>query len=128
MLPCLDRVLLSGQSERVPAHRMQDIEPAHPFVTRDDVGRGVTFRMSDVQTGAARIREHIEHVKLRFLWIETLLFGIERVKDLALIPDFLPLRLDLVERIRFAALAAHRIINQESRKTGKENGFGARNS
>jgi hypothetical protein len=38
----------------------------------------------------------------------------------------LPFRLDLVARIRFATLAAHSMMNQESRKTGKENGFAAR--
>jgi hypothetical protein len=50
------------------------------------------------------------------------------VKNLALLPDGLPLRLNPVEGIRFAALAAHRIMNQESRKRGKGNGFTAGNT
>jgi hypothetical protein len=45
------------------------------------------------------------------------------VKKLAFFPDFLPFRLDLVERIRFSTRVVHRITNQESRKTGKRNGF-----
>jgi hypothetical protein len=52
-----------------------------------------------------------------------LLAGIWRVKKLAFFPDFLPFRLDLVERIRFSTRVVHRITNQESRKTGKRNGF-----
>src|SRR5207237_3283502 len=123
MLAALDRVLFGRQTERVPAHGMQDIKPAHSLVTRDDVGRGVTFRMPDMQTGAARIRKHIKHVEFRFTRIEIFLARARRVKNLALVPDRLPLGLDLIERIWFAAGTAHRIINQESRKKEKENGF-----
>ena len=49
----LDRVLLGGQAERVPAHRVQHVEAAHALVAREDVGRGVAFRVADVQAGAA---------------------------------------------------------------------------
>ncbi len=80
MLARFDGVLLGGQTERVPAHRMEDIESLQPFVTRDDVGRGVTLGMSDMQAGAARIRKHIEHVILRLRRIEILFAGIRRVK------------------------------------------------
>src|SRR3984893_13255022 len=123
MLAALDRVLFRRQTKRVPSHRMQYVEPAHSFVTRDNVGGGVTFRVPDVQASAARIRKHIEHVEFPFARIEILLARIRSVKNPALVPNGLPLGLDLVERIWFAAFAAHRIINQESRKTGKENGF-----
>ena len=105
MLSGLDRILFGGQSERVPAHRMENVETAHSFVARDDIGRGVAFRMTDVQSGAARIRKHVEHVKFRFRGIEILLAGIRRVKRAALVPDRLPFRLDPIEWIRFAALA-----------------------
>jgi hypothetical protein len=30
----LDRVLLGGQPERVPAHRVQDVEPLHALVAQ----------------------------------------------------------------------------------------------
>src|SRR5438045_7166326 len=114
MLSASDRVLLGRQTERVPAHRMQDIAAAHSLVTRNDVGGGVTLRMAHVQAGAARIREHVEDVEFGFLGVETFLARVRRVENLAFIPDFLPLRLNLVERIRFAALAAHReILNHE---------------
>src|SRR5262249_41077641 len=117
MLASLDRVLLGRQSECVPAHGMQHIEAAQPFVTRDDIGGGVAFRMSDMQAGPTRIREHVEHIELWSLGIEVLVARIRHMKNLPLVPDFLPLRINLVEWIWFAAFAAHRIINQESRNT-----------
>src|SRR6202140_1020110 len=104
MLAALDRILLGRKTECVPAHRMENVEAAHPLVTRDDIGGGVTFRMSDMQTRAARIRKHVEDVKFRFAWIEICLARIGRVKCAAFIPDRLPFRFDLVVWGRFGAL------------------------
>src|SRR4029077_3701771 len=107
MLAAFDRVLFCRQAKGVPAHRMENIEPAHPFVTRDNVGGRIAFRMSDMQTGAAWIWKHVENKELGLLRIEIFVARIRRVKNLALVPDRLPLGLNLVERIWFAALAAH---------------------
>src|SRR5882762_3818122 len=107
MLPGFDRVLLCGQTKRVPAHRVQDGEAAQTFIARNDVGGGVAFRMTNVQPGPARVRKHVEHVEFWPGRIETLLTGIRRVKKLALVPDGLPFRLDLVEWIWFTAVATH---------------------
>ena len=107
MLTGFDRVLLRGQTECVPAHRVQDVEAAHAFVARNDVGGGVAFRMTNVQPGPARVRKHVEHVEFWLRRIETFLAGVGRVKKLALVPDGLPFRLDLVERIWFTAVATH---------------------
>ena len=116
MLPGLDRVLLGRETECIPAHRVKNIEAAQAFVARDDVRGGVTLGMSHVEPGAARIGEHIEHVKLRFRRIEIFFAGIRCVEGTGLIPPCLPLRLDLIERIWFAALVhAERI-----RNTGKQ--------
>jgi len=120
VLAAFDCVLLRRQSEGIPAHRMQNVEPAHALVARDDIGRRVTFRVPDVQPRSTRIRKHIEHVELWFLWIETWITRILRAKRLSIFPDALPFRLDLIEWIRFAALAAHLYINQELKKSGKE--------
>ena len=87
MLPGFDRVLFGGQTERIPAHRMQHVETAQPFVARDDVGGGVTFRMADMQSRAARIREHVEHIKFRFRRIEIFFAGIRSVKGAPFFPD-----------------------------------------
>src|SRR5947199_5110676 len=99
MLPRFDGVLLRRQTECIPAHWMQHIETAHPFVARDDVGGGVTFRMSHVQTRAARIRKHVEDVTFRFRPIETFLARIRRMKKLALIPKALPFGFKPIKRV-----------------------------
>src|SRR4051794_5016857 len=44
---------------------MQDIEPSHTLVTGDDIGRGITFRMADMQSLAGRIGEHVQHIEFR---------------------------------------------------------------
>src|SRR6478736_10027328 len=107
MLTGFDRVLLRGQTKRVPAHRVQDVEAAQAFIASNDVSCRVAFRMTNVQPGPARVRKHIEHVEFRLRRIETLLARVRRVKKLALVPDGLPFRLDLVERIWFTAVATH---------------------
>src|SRR5436190_21772106 len=105
MLAGLDCVLLSGKAECVPPHRMKDVESAQASVARNDVRRCVTFRMSDMQSGPTRIRKHVQDVELGLGWIEILFSGIRRMERTVLFPSGLPLRLDLVERIRFTAFA-----------------------
>src|SRR6266481_5583004 len=107
MLPSFDCVLLSGQAKGVPAHRVQDVQAAQAFIAGNDVGGRVAFGMTNVQPGPARVRKHIEHVEFWLRRVETLLTGVGRVKKLALVPDGLPFRLDLVERIWFTAVATH---------------------
>ena len=65
VLAGLHRVLLGGQTERVPAHRVEHVEAAHALVAREHVGRDVALRVTDVQPLAGRVREHVEHVVLR---------------------------------------------------------------
>ena len=91
----LDGVLLGGESESVPAHRVKDVEPAHPLVAADDVGGRVAFRVADVQARAAGIGEHVEHVELGLAGDEVA--GAERLLTL---PAGLPPGLDLLEVIR----------------------------
>src|SRR5262249_40963579 len=107
MLAALDRVLLRGQTECVPTHRMQHVEAAHPFVARYDVRGGVTFGMSNVQPRPARGRNDDETKKFYLRGIETFFARIGRVKKLPFLPDGLPFWFDLVERIRFATLTTH---------------------
>jgi hypothetical protein len=63
--------------------------------------------MAHMQPLPGGIRKHVEHIEFRLGCVEIFLARIRRVKNLALIPDRLPLGLNLVERIWFAALAAH---------------------
>src|SRR5215813_4048824 len=64
MLSGLDRMLFGRQAERVPAHRVQHVVAAHAPGARDDVGGGVPLGMTDVQTDARRVGEHVEDVAL----------------------------------------------------------------
>src|SRR5689334_10100787 len=64
MLPGLDRVLLGGEAERVPAHRVEHVVAAHAPGARQDVGGGVPLGMTDVQADAGRVGEHVEDVAL----------------------------------------------------------------
>ena len=57
-------VLLGGQAEGVPAHRVQHVLPAHALIAADDVRGGVPFGMADVQAIAAGVGEHVQHVDL----------------------------------------------------------------
>ena len=108
MLPRLNRVLLRRQPKRIPPHRMQHIEPAHPLKPPDDIRRRIALRMPHMQPRAARIREHIQHVVFRLRSIKARLPRIQDVKRLPLVPDALPARFKLVEWKWFAALSAHR--------------------
>src|SRR5690606_15244529 len=88
-------VLLGRQAERVPADRVQHVEAAHAFVAGDDVRGRVAFRVTDVQAVAARVREHVEDVKLRLRRIDV--FGCP--EGALLLPVALPFGLDVLERI-----------------------------
>src|SRR4029077_4687345 len=74
-----------------------------------NVSRGVAFGMPDVQPRAARIREHIEDVELWLGAIEVFPARVGGVKCPAFIPKALPLRLEPIEGIRFAARAHGRL-------------------
>ena len=60
-----DGVLLGGQAERIPAHRVEDVEAVGFLVTGEDVRSGVAFRVPDVQAGAGGVGEHVQDVVLR---------------------------------------------------------------
>jgi hypothetical protein len=93
-------VLLCGQAERVPAHRVQHVEAAHSLVASDDVRRRIAFGMADMEPIAGRVREHVEHVVFRLRRVD--LRG--RAKRGLTVPIGLPLRFDLLERIRSHAV------------------------
>src|SRR5262249_32318019 len=93
---------------------------AHPLVTRDDVRCGVAFRMPNMQPSATRVRKHIEHVEFRLCSIKTFFAGIGSVEKLPLIPDGLPLRLNLIERIWFTAVASHQQFLQSGKQEPKK--------
>ena len=81
-------ILFGGQPERIPSHRMQDITAAHPFEPAENIGCGISLRMPDVQSGSARIREHIQYIKFLFAG------NLRCLERLMLVPVFLPFFLD----------------------------------
>ena len=60
----LDRGVLGGQAERVPADRVQHVVAAVTPEARDDVDVRVVLGVTHVQV-AGRVREHAEHVLAR---------------------------------------------------------------
>ena len=96
MHPGGDRVLLRGQAECVPAHRMQDVETLHPLVSTEDVGGGVALRMADVQAGARGVGEHVEAVELRLRGVEPRVAGVGLREGVLGVDPRLPSLLDLV--------------------------------
>ena len=58
------RILLGWQSERIPAHGMQHVKAAHPFIAGHDVRGGVPFQMPDMQARPGGIWKHVEAVEL----------------------------------------------------------------
>ncbi len=106
----LDGVLLGRETERVVAHRVQDVATLHPREAREDVGADVAERVADVETGAARVREHVEDVELLppLGALEPVAQGPARVgrpEGPLLLPVVLPARLDLVGEARRVAVA-----------------------
>src|SRR5688572_10029789 len=125
MLAGFDGVLLGGQAEGIPAHRMQHIESASAPIAGEDVGGGVTLRMPDVQARAAGIRKHVQNVKLGGQLVGSRLLsgapvpqtermslrddiaGIERAKCLLFVPNLLPFGFNQMKRV-LSATACHR--------------------
>src|SRR5262249_55612450 len=90
----VDRVLLGGQAVGVPSHRVQDVEAVHALEAAQDVGRGVAFRVADVQPGPARVGEHVEDVELGLTGgRETA--GVGCAERLVRLPELLPPTLDI---------------------------------
>ena len=69
MLTGLDGVLLRREAEGVVTHRMKDIEALQALVAGIDVAGDVSQRMTYMQSRAAGVREHIQHIVFGFVRI-----------------------------------------------------------
>ena len=85
----LDGRIFRRKAERIPAHRMQNVEAAHLRIAGDDVADGVVAHVAHVDI-ARRIREHLEHVLLRLRRI------LGHLVEVGLGPRLLPAGFDLV--------------------------------
>ena len=59
-----DRVILSRETERVVAHRVQHLVAGATMKVRDRIAEGVVLQMPDVRL-AARVGQHFQDVGLR---------------------------------------------------------------
>ena len=100
----------AGNPERVVAHRVQHVLAVHALVASEDIGADVTERVTHMESGAARIREHVEHehrVAVDDLF-GTLRKQARRVRGpegVISFPAVLPARFDLVGQTRVVPMA-----------------------
>jgi hypothetical protein len=105
----LNRVLLRGQAERVETQGVQNIAAGHPEVARVDVGRDVAQGVSDVQSLARGIREHVldEHLVRRYgaaVGGRQRADGVRHVEGAPTLPVALPLLFDAAGQFRGVAV------------------------
>jgi len=86
---------------------MQDIEPTHSFVTGNDVGRRISFEVTDMEAGSGWIGKHVEAIELGLRGI------IQRPERAMLLPVSLPLRFDDVVIVSFAHKHAGNAFSQQ---------------
>ena len=96
MCPCFDCIVFGGQTERIVSHRVQDIVTVHAQVAAVYISCGVAFRMSDMKSGTARVREHVQNVS-SFFFREPSVLGC--LESFVCLPVFLPFRLNSIEWI-----------------------------
>ena len=70
VLTGFDGVLLSGQTERIPTHRVKHVVALHAVEAGKDVRGCVAFDMADMESVATGIREHVEDVVFRTSRVE----------------------------------------------------------
>ena len=90
----LHRGVFGRQPESVPAHRVEDVEPARAPITRHHVAHGVIAHMAHVDT-PRRIWEHLEDVIFR---PRIVVSGLE---DLRVRPGLSPLGLGFAHVVSF---------------------------
>ena len=99
----LHRVLLGGQAEGVPSHRMQHVAAAHALEARDDVGGRVALGVPHMQTRAAWVREHVQHVVLGARGVEARIARVAHAIGAIALPARLPGELDAISQRRVVA-------------------------
>ena len=97
MNPRFYGIIFRRQSERVKAHRVQNIIPVHTQKTAVNVRGGIAFRVPHMKPVARRIRKHIQYVGAP-VFRKTGILG--RLKSLIFFPIFLPFFFYFAERIR----------------------------
>ena len=107
VLAGLDGVLLGGETKGVPTHGVQDVESVHALVASNDVGGGVAFGVSDMETRATGIREHIEDEVFGLGGVKAVFAGAGGAVGLFVGPALLPAGFEFGEREGLGAFVGH---------------------
>ncbi len=91
VLTGLNSILLRRQAIGVETHGVQHVEAALAFVPAVDIRGDIAQRMAYVQTGTRRIREHVQHIVVRFVRLITYSIGI------GIVPRLLPFLLNVAK-------------------------------
>ncbi len=83
----LHRGIFSWHPKRIPAHRMQHIEPTGAFISRDQIAHRIVAHMTHVDA-ARRVGKHLKHIVLGPGFVAL------SFEALTLLPDRAPFRLD----------------------------------
>ena len=115
MLARLERVLLGREAKRVVPERVQHVASVHAVEPREDVRADVAERMADMETGATRVREHVEDVELLaprhpFEPVGERTARIRRPERPVFLPVLLPARLELVRDARVVPMRRYAIL------------------
>ena len=95
-----DGVLFCWQTKTVVAKCVQHVVTSHALVTRKHVGGDVAEWVTYVQSGARRIRKHVEHEQLfaasNFFWLRKRARWVRRFESALGVPMVLPFGLNLI--------------------------------
>jgi len=104
-----DGVLLGGKSKGVPTHGVKYVVTVGFFVAGQDVGGGVAFGVSNVQSSSRGVGEHVQGVVLRLICVVD---GLEGVLGF---PVFLPVWLNFREFVGVAVGSGHVVLKKLER-------------
>src|SRR5262249_12650996 len=114
----LDGILLGGQAEGIPTHRVHVVEAAHPPITRQNIGGRVTLGLADGQACAGRLREPVQDIELG------LVRSVRGAKGFEFFPEALPARLNFrgIVRRHYCSIYDFRFTIFEFKTTWKREG------
>ena len=98
-------MFFGGETERVVSHRVQHVVAGHALVAGVDIGADESQRVTNMETGTGRVREHVHDEQLRTFgevaravgWtLGQRPCGVGRVVRASILPALLPCGFDRV--------------------------------
>ena len=62
VMACIDGVLFGGQAKAVKADGVKHVVALHALHARNDIGCCITFGVTDMQSRAGGVGEHVEYI------------------------------------------------------------------